>query len=463
MHSFQDLSKTYYKKQKDSIQQNWKCPVLFKGKEAKTQDKYREFWDDRTKFLTKAIDDNDYVYDKEISTYVNGIIEQLMKANPSLLKIRPFLLLDRSASVNAYAIGNNVVAVNLGLINFCQSREELALVIAHELSHNILLHADNAMKDRAELMNSAEYKDSLNSILKSKYERLTRLKKILENYTFDRRKHQRYHEGDADSLAIRMLKNANLAFDARFFLRLDSADTKYQQPLKQDISKYLAAYNITIDEAWTRKKSKGLSSRNYNFKDSSVNRDSLKTHPDCEERYEKNRFLSDSSKQLTSIPAHIRERANKFLIWNLYNNEAITPCIYRILQEKGKGNQDEWYDFMLFNAFTSLNFSDRELHRFSTIGIVQKEYVSTNYYQLQTLLEQIPRDQLEAVCRQLATAGFWSKLGAEEKDFKTFLTRIALDAELSDKKKLRSSAADSFADTWPNSVYVEYASPFLKK
>lgn len=460
MYAYQDLSKTYYKKQKDSIESAWKCPAVFD--ERATQKKYKEIWDDRTRFVTKSFDDNDYVYDKEVANYVYGIIDQLMKANPALLKNRPMVLIDRSASVNAYAVGSNLLAVNLGLISFCQSREELALVIAHELSHNILTHAENAMKQRAELLTSDEYKDSLNSILKSKYERLTRLKKILRGYSFDRSKHQRYSEGDADSLAIRLVKNAKLTFKADFFLRLDSADTHYHQPLKQDLSHYFATYDIRLEEAWMKKKAKGLSTRVHNFKDTTINRDSLKTHPDCKERYEKNRSLTDAGGQLTPIPALIHETANRVLLLNMYKNEAYTPCIYRVLLEKDKGTQDEWYDFMLASAVTRIYQADRELHRFEAIGIAPKEYVSTNYFQLQTMLEQIPRENLEALCRRLQSAGFWSRLSTDEKGFKTFISNIALTSgEITEKTK--ASAASAFSDAHPNSAYREFASPYEKK
>lgn len=460
MYAFQDLSKIYYKKQKDSIENAWKCPSVFDDRS--TQKKYKEIWDDRTRFVTRSFDDNDYVYEKEVVGYVNGIIDQLMKANPSHLKSRPMVLIDRSASVNAYAVGNNLLAVNLGLISFCQSREELALVIAHELSHNILSHAENAMKQRAELLASDEYKDSLNSVLKSKYERLTRLKKILQGFSFDRRRHQRYHEGDADSLAIRLMKNAKMTFDARFFLRLDSADTQYQQPLKQELTAYFAGYDIKVEEAWMKKKAKGLSTRNHNFKDSTINRDSLKTHPDCEERYEKNRSQSDAGGTLTPIPDNIKEITNRMILWNMYKNEALTACMYRVLQEKDKGNQDSWYDFIFSNAITSVYQADRELHRFSAIGVVQKEYVSGSYFQLQTLLEQIPREQLEAVCRKLQNAGFWSKLNADEKAFKTMLGNIALTSE-EINARTKASAASAFSADHPNSAYREFASPFEKK
>jgi predicted Zn-dependent protease len=167
-----------------------------------------------------------------------------------MIKVKPLLLIDRSSSVNAYALGGNVIAVNLGLIDFAKTREELALAIAHELSHNILDHVDNVMKERAEWLTSDEYKASLNAVLDSKYERFTRLKKVLENYSFDRSRHQRYHESDADSLAVILLKKSKIAFDANFFLRLDSADLQYKLPLQHPLKEYFSSYRLSFEDSW---------------------------------------------------------------------------------------------------------------------------------------------------------------------------------------------------------------------
>jgi len=106
------------------------------------------------------------------------------------------------------------------MVYFARSREELALVLAHELSHNILNHR-KAPCGKGRWLSSEDYKKSVNAVLDSKYERLSRLKKVLEGFSFSRGRHQRYHESDADSLAIILLKKSNISFQAGFFLRLE--------------------------------------------------------------------------------------------------------------------------------------------------------------------------------------------------------------------------------------------------
>lgn len=458
LYSFHDLSMFSFAKQKDSLKKIWDCPRLYKDKA--TQKKYEEVWDERTGFITAAIEANNYINDHEIYNYIDGIISTFYKANPQLLQQKPLLLIDRSASVNAYAVGGNVIAVNLGLITFVQSREELALAIAHELSHNILNHPENSMKQRAEWLTSDEYKNSLKAVLDSKYQRLTRLKKVIESYTFSRNRHSRYHESDADSLAIVLLKNSHISFDPHFFLRLDSTDGEYRQSLKDPIKNYFASYHVPLEDNWFNQRSKGLSSHTYNFNSSIVVVDSLKTHPDCVERYEKTKSKISIEGKLTPVPAEIKARASKMLIWNIYDNLSLTECLYRIFLEKDKGNVDPWYDFMTYNVLSGLYYSNKQLNRFNAIGIKSKESISKSYYELQNLLEQVPSDKLEELVKAGSNAAFWGNLPADAKGMKALFTTLNFATD--NAAKAESAAANNFINSNPSSMYCEFAEHFKK-
>ncbi|MFT3679395.1 MAG: M48 family metalloprotease [Ferruginibacter sp.] len=457
-YTYQQLSHICYLKQKDSLKKNWVCPSLYKEKE--TQKKYKEIWDGRVSFITEAMEGKAFVNDNEIYAYINSIVNDIVTSNSSLVPVKPVLLLDRSASVNAYAIGGNIIAVNIGLITFAKSREEIALVIAHELSHNILQHADNAMKGKAEWLTSAEYQKSLSAVLDSKYERLTRLKKIFENYSFSRSRHNRYHESEADSMAILLLKNSKIGFDPVYFLRLDSSDIQYKQSLKRPLKEYFTSYNVSFEENWAQKKGRGLSTKSYSFRDTSTIADSLKTHPDCEERFNRTKSLAVKFTE-TAVPANIKEKANKIIIWNLFDNMSMTACMYRILLEKDKDNKDPWYDFMVHNIFTGLFYADKDLNRFNAIGVTPKEYISKDYYQLQTMFEQMPRENMEQYCNALQKIPAWQNMSADAKALKVFMNTVTFGEPLTDKKL--DNLAKEFLSNNSFSMYCEFAEHFKKK
>lgn len=87
--------------------------------------------------------DPDYVQDPLLQEYIEGIWRPLVAAAKRLGQIgddtktrfawEPFLVRDRS--VNAFALPGGFVGTHLGLIAITASRDELASVLAHELSH----------------------------------------------------------------------------------------------------------------------------------------------------------------------------------------------------------------------------------------------------------------------------------------------------------------------------------------
>jgi len=87
--------------------------------------------------------DPDYLDDPLLFEYLSGLWQPLVGASTRLGNLgddvkerfawEPFLVRDRS--VNAFALPGGYVGVHLGLIAMTASRDELASVLAHELSH----------------------------------------------------------------------------------------------------------------------------------------------------------------------------------------------------------------------------------------------------------------------------------------------------------------------------------------
>jgi hypothetical protein len=273
------------------------------------------------------------------------------------------------------------------------------------------------------------------------------------------RGHSRYHENDADSLAMVMLKAGKIAVDPTFLLRLDSADIQYKQPLKQPIKAYLAGYKQPFEDWWAQKRSKGLSTRAYNFDDAAGIEDSLKTHPDCKIRYARTEKYADKGASLTPIPKDIHEQVTRMLIWNLFDDNMLTTCMYRVLLEKDNGNTSEWYDFMLHNVFAGLVYADKQLNRFNAVGVMKKEYISASYYELQNVLEQMPKDAMEQYYKAAYNGGFWSRMGDDAAGLKKLMNDVIYAQD--DKSKV--AAAQSFTDRYTASMYNEFTDHISKK
>lgn len=87
--------------------------------------------------------DPDYIDDAVLNEYIQGIFLPLVKAARERGELPPELderfaweiLLGRDRTVNAFALPGGYFGVHLGLIGVVATRDELASVMAHELSH----------------------------------------------------------------------------------------------------------------------------------------------------------------------------------------------------------------------------------------------------------------------------------------------------------------------------------------
>ena len=97
--------------------------------------------------------DPDYIDDPVLVDYVQGIWLRLMAAARARGELSPELeerfawevVLGRDRSVNAFALPGGYMGVHLGLIAVVSSEDELASVLAHELSHITQRHISRLM------------------------------------------------------------------------------------------------------------------------------------------------------------------------------------------------------------------------------------------------------------------------------------------------------------------------------
>jgi predicted Zn-dependent protease len=102
--------------------------------------------------------DPDYIDDPVLADYVQGIWQPLLAAARQRGDLTPELderfawrvVLGRDRSVNAFALPGGYLGVHLGLMAVVSSRDELASVLGHELSHVTQRHIARLMSKNAQ-------------------------------------------------------------------------------------------------------------------------------------------------------------------------------------------------------------------------------------------------------------------------------------------------------------------------
>ena len=103
--------------------------------------------------------DPDYLEDPVLDEYLQSIWQPLVQSAQARGEISPELqerfawkiLIGKDRSVNAFALPGGYLGVHLGLISVVSSRDELASVMAHELSHVTQRHISRSMGEQARM------------------------------------------------------------------------------------------------------------------------------------------------------------------------------------------------------------------------------------------------------------------------------------------------------------------------
>ncbi len=104
--------------------------------------------------------DTDYVDDPVVGAYVQEIWQRLLAAARQRGELTPELderfawvvLLGRDRNINAFALPGGYLGLNMGLIAAVGSRDELATVLGHELSHVTQRHISRMMNQQGKQM-----------------------------------------------------------------------------------------------------------------------------------------------------------------------------------------------------------------------------------------------------------------------------------------------------------------------
>jgi hypothetical protein len=268
------LAAKYEKQYKDEVAD---LPSKYKGDYSKI---YKQRWENiKTKF-----DDNEIYTSTKAQQYLDGLVAEIVKVNPSLQNSTFQCYFSYSGLPNASYIGEGIILFNMGLFYRLNNESEAAFVICHELAHFLLKHSDNSMRKYVTTINSDEIQKELQKIKGSEFNKREQLEKLVKALSFSNSRHSRDHESQADSMAVELLHNTR--FDVTGAVTtlalLDSVDKDTLQTASL-LEQIFNSKSYPFQKKWIRKED-GLLGGHALLKTDTELEDSLKTHPDCKLR-----------------------------------------------------------------------------------------------------------------------------------------------------------------------------------
>lgn len=194
-----------------------------KGKEKRNQKKF--FLE--SNFLIDDLLQSGYVlFNDPISNYIQEVADIILDKETALQKKLQFYAV-RSSAVNAFAINQGIIFVNIGLLSQLENEAQLAFVLSHEIAHYIKKHGLEFYLEKKEIENSNQ---------KELLERTDYNDKLLAINQFSR---EQETEADELGLTLFMKTDFNLnavdgVFDVLQYARLPFDEVAFNKSFFED-------------------------------------------------------------------------------------------------------------------------------------------------------------------------------------------------------------------------------------
>lgn len=267
-------------------QSSRKKELLIAGVGKRHADGYKKIYDSQFKAIGLLWESDRSVTDPVAHGYLQAIVKKIVTANKELQQTDARIVFSRDWWPNAYSMGDGSIAINAGLFIYLDNEAELVFVLCHELAHYYLDHAGSAIKKYVETVNSDAFQKELKLIAKTEYGVNKRLEELTRSFAFSSRRHSRENEAEADRLAFSFMKNTGYDCNAiqSCLQLLDKVDDSLlYKPL--DLQQVFNLANFSFKKKWIQGESSIFSQMKE--EESPMERrekDSLKTHPDCNKR-----------------------------------------------------------------------------------------------------------------------------------------------------------------------------------
>ncbi|MEZ5046046.1 MAG: M48 family metalloprotease [Chitinophagaceae bacterium] len=223
-----------------------------------------------------------FIADTTTTHYLQRVLDSVMHLNG--IQTNYEVVLTRFSVANAFNMGDYRLYINIGLFKCLDNEAQLAYVICHELAHKMLNHAELKFIAKQKEKDDKKKKKEIRSIERAKYNKLDRAVNYARQNEYNYAQYSRVNEYQADSLALVLMMKSNydLKEIKQLFENLDASDS-INTPVP--VVKFFNNETYQINTEWLNDSEYKIDFGNASLYE--FDKDSLKTHPDMKNRYEK--------------------------------------------------------------------------------------------------------------------------------------------------------------------------------
>lgn len=242
----------------------------------------KELYDARNKEVVDQFESMAVITDFALQEYLMKIVSALTRSNQALAAQNMRIFFSRSFIPNAVSYGDGTILFHIGLFRQLHNEAEAAFILGHEIGHYVLGHSDLKIRKYISKVNSDSVQQLLAKLKKQEYKSGYQLDQLERETMLGLSHHSREFEKQADSFAVALLLKSGYDVNAAgtCLAMLDSVDVDGYSgdlPLKN----LLGFTEYPFRSKWLQKEESIFAQSDITKNEIS---DSLKTHPDCDQR-----------------------------------------------------------------------------------------------------------------------------------------------------------------------------------
>ena len=337
--------------------------------------------------FSRTIENKELYFDDNLQGYIQKILGEITRNNSDLKDKNLAVYFSRDPEANAYSIGDGTIVFNIELLKYLNDEAEIGYIICHEIAHYTLNHRDQSIQKEISSQNLKEAKALEKDLKKSKFNKQIKSESFAKSSVYSRKNRSRAQEFQADSLGLDYFKNTkyNTASSISLLKHLSKTDTETDSLPRASYPKNFTTKNQHFIKEWIIMEdySKYSYSKENIFK---WDVDSLKTHPDCEQRIEKitNRVKNNKTNYYTdkAFFDDLKKRIEYEQIYNNYYLKNYGLSLYDALKLKEKNPKSIFLKEIITSNLEALAKAKKEMRINSYIPSINpnEQTKSQQYY-----------------------------------------------------------------------------------
>jgi len=376
---------------------------------------YKEIYESRFMTVADLLQSSRPVTEPHANSYLQSVLQKIIDVNPELKGREIRLMFSRDWWPNAYSIGEGTLVVNAGLMIYLNNEAELAFVLCHELAHLFLDHSNKAIEKHVQTVNSEAFKKEIKRLEKEQYRVNQQLEALLKPILMKNRSHGRENEAEADRYAFIFMKKTGYdcsAINSCLAMLGHVDDTSSFKPL--DVEQAFNFPEYSFKKKWIQKETVLFSELKEDDSPlSKKEKDSLKTHPDCDKRIQ---LLKDSVAMLQGggelflVNEQLFNQLKKDFYVEIaeqqYRNKNLSRNLYYSLLML---QREEYAPYALFSIARTLNnmYEGQKDHRLGAMTEGETRGYKQDYNLLLRMISRLKLDEIASLsyqfCKQYKT------------------------------------------------------------